>query len=101
MTSRFLDRLQAGEILVADGATGTNLQGVGLKPGSAPEEWVFDQPDQILSLQQAFVDAGSDIVLTCTFGGTRIRMKESRYADRVVELNQRAADLAREAARRH
>ena len=99
MTSRFLDRLYAGEVLIADGATGTNLQQAGLQPGTTPEEWVFDQPEQILALQQTFVAAGSDVILTCTFGGTRIRMKESRYADRVTELNQRAAEIARHAAR--
>jgi 5-methyltetrahydrofolate--homocysteine methyltransferase len=90
--------LQAGEVLIADGATGTNLQTVGLPPGTTPEEWVFTQPDRIRALQRSFVEAGSDLILTCTFGGTRLRLKESGYADRVVELNRRAVDLAREAA---
>jgi 5-methyltetrahydrofolate--homocysteine methyltransferase len=99
VTNRFLERLQTGEVLVADGATGTNLQAVGLQPGTSPEEWVFDQPGKILALHQAWVKAGSDIVLTCTFGGTRVRLRESRYADRAPELNKRAAELAREAAR--
>jgi 5-methyltetrahydrofolate--homocysteine methyltransferase len=98
MANSFSDRLNAGEVLVADGATGTNLQAVGLPPGTSPEEWVFDQPDQIRALQRSFVEAGSDLILTCTFGGTRLRLKESRYADRVVELNRRAVELAREAA---
>ncbi len=98
MTNSFLTRLQAGEVLVADGATGTNLQQVGLPPGTSPEEWVFDQPDRILALQRSFVEAGSDLILTCTFGGTRIRLKESKYADRAAELNRRAVELAREAA---
>jgi 5-methyltetrahydrofolate--homocysteine methyltransferase len=98
MTNPFLARLQAGEVLVADGATGTNLQLVGLPPGTSPEDWVLDQPDRIVALQRSFVEAGSDLILTCTFGGTRLRLKESKYADRVVELNQRAVELAREAA---
>lgn len=98
MSEAFLQRLQAGEVLVADGATGTNLQQVGLPAGTSPEEWVFDQPERILTLQRAFVEAGSDLILTCTFGGTRIRLKESPYADRAVELNRRATELAREAA---
>jgi 5-methyltetrahydrofolate--homocysteine methyltransferase len=98
MTNSFLSRLQAGEVLVADGATGTNLQLVGLPPGTSPEDWVFDQPDRILALQRSFVEAGSDLILTCTFGGTRLRLQESKYADRVAELNRRAVDLAREAA---
>jgi 5-methyltetrahydrofolate--homocysteine methyltransferase len=98
MPNSFSDRLRAGDVLVADGATGTNLQAVGLPPGTAPEEWVFDQPDRIRALQRSFVEAGSDLILTCTFGGTRIRLKESRYADRAAELNRRAVGLAREAA---
>jgi 5-methyltetrahydrofolate--homocysteine methyltransferase len=98
MTNSFTDRLNAGEVLVADGATGTNLQAVGLPPGTSPEEWVFEQPDRVRALQRSFVEAGSDLILTCTFGGTRLRLKESRYADRVSELNRRAVDLAREAA---
>jgi methionine synthase I (cobalamin-dependent) len=96
--NQFLERLQTGQVLVADGATGTNLQKMGLAPGIAPEDLVLDQPDLILGLEDAFVAAGSDIILTCTFGGTRLRMKESRYADRVVEVNLRAAELARQAA---
>lgn len=99
MTNSFADRLNADKVLVADGATGTNLQAVGLLPGTSPEEWVFDQPDRIRALQRSFVEAGSDLILTCTFGGTRLRLKESRYADQVSELNRRAVDLAREAAR--
>ncbi len=98
MTNRFTARLASGEVLVADGATGTNLQKVGLTSGTSPEDWVFDQPDKILALHRAWVDAGSDIILTCTFGGTRLRLKDSRYVDRAPELNRRAVELAKEAA---
>jgi 5-methyltetrahydrofolate--homocysteine methyltransferase len=96
--NKFLARLNAGEILVADGATGTNLQKMGVKPGTPPEDLVMDDPDTILKLASAFVQAGSDIILTCTFGGTRLRMKESKYAERAPEVNLRAAELARKAA---
>lgn len=94
----FLAKLQSGKTLVADGATGTNLQKMGIKPGTPPEELVLDQPDLILNLERSFVEAGSDLILTCTFGGTRLRMKESKYVDRVVEINQRAVEIARQAA---
>jgi 5-methyltetrahydrofolate--homocysteine methyltransferase len=96
--NKFLERLQSGKTMVADGATGTNLQKMGLQPGIAPEDLVLDQPDLILKLASAFAAAGSDILLTCTFGGTRLRMKESKYAQRVTEVNTRAAELARQAA---
>ncbi len=97
MTNKFLERLQAGDVLIADGAMGTNLQAAGLQSGVSPEEWVFDHPDRILNLHRAFVEAGSDIILTATFGGTHIRLKESKYHDRAAELNRRAVTIAREA----
>ena len=96
--NKFLERLNAGEIMVADGATGTNLQLMGLKPGTPPEDLVLDDPDTLLKLETAFVEAGSDIILTCTFGGTRLRMKDSKYQERAPEVNQRAVELAHKAA---
>ena len=96
--NKFLERLNAGEILVADGATGSNLQKMGLKPGRPPEDLIIDSPDLIYQLEKGFVDAGSDIILTCTFGGTRMRMKDSKYQDRTPEVNMRAVEIARKAA---
>ncbi|MDQ2691626.1 MAG: homocysteine S-methyltransferase family protein, partial [Chloroflexota bacterium] len=54
-------------------------------------------PDILLKLASSFVEAGSDIILTCTFGGTRMRMKDSKYQDRTPEVNIRAAEIARRA----
>ncbi|HEX9838432.1 MAG TPA: homocysteine S-methyltransferase family protein, partial [Anaerolineales bacterium] len=68
--NKFLERLNSSEILVADGATGSNLQKMGLKPGRPPEDLIIDSPDIILKLASSFVNAGADIILTCTFGGT-------------------------------
>jgi 5-methyltetrahydrofolate--homocysteine methyltransferase len=96
--NKFMERLNGGEILVADGATGSNLQKMGLKPGKPPEDLVIDEPDTILKLASSFAEAGSDIILTCTFGGTRMRMKDSKYQDRTPEVNLRAAEIARKAA---
>jgi 5-methyltetrahydrofolate--homocysteine methyltransferase len=96
--NKFVERLNSGEILVTDGATGTNLQSAGLAAGMHTEDWVFDHPEKILDLEKAFVAAGSDIILTCTFGGTRLRMKDAKHGKEIVELNKRAADLARQAA---
>jgi 5-methyltetrahydrofolate--homocysteine methyltransferase len=94
----FLERLRSGDILVADGATGTNHQQNGLPPGAPSEEWVIDEPGKVQALHRAFVKAGSDIFLTCTFNGTRLRLRESKYANRSSEINERAAQLAREVA---
>lgn len=96
--NRFLERLNGGEILVADGATGSNLQKMGLKAGRPPEDLIIDEPDTVLTLASSFVEAGADIILTCTFGGTRMRMKDSKYQDCAPEVNMRAAELACRAA---
>ena len=98
MTRGFVERLNAGDLLFADGATATNYQQMGMGIGVAPEEWVFDQPDAVRGLHSAFIDAGADIILTDTFGGTSLRLRESGYAGRATELNRRAAELAHEAA---
>jgi 5-methyltetrahydrofolate--homocysteine methyltransferase len=96
--NKFLERVKSGEILVSDGATGSNLQKMGLKPGQAPEDLILDNPEILMELESRFVKAGSDIILTCTFGGTRMRMKDSKYQNRAPELNIRAVELARKAA---
>lgn len=98
MHTPFDERLRSGALLVADGATGTNLHAAGLPAGSPPEAWVFDAPGQIVALHRAFIEAGSDLILTCTFGGTRLRMHGAPHADRTVALNRAAAQLARRAA---
>jgi 5-methyltetrahydrofolate--homocysteine methyltransferase len=96
--NRFLETLQSGRILVADGSTGASLHKMGLKAGIPPEDLVLDAPEMVLQLEGGFVEAGSDIILTDTFGGTRLRMKESKYAERAPEVNRCAAELARQAA---
>ncbi len=84
--------------LLADGATGTNYFAAGLMPGGAPELWNVDQPDKVLTQYRSFIEAGSDIILTNTFGGTRNRMKLHKAAERVTEINVAAARLARQVA---
>ena len=98
VAKKFVDRLKAGEILIADGATATNYQQMGMAIGVAPEEWIFDQPEKVLGLHRAFIEAGSDIILTNTFGATSLRLRETRYADRAPDVNHAAVALAREAA---
>jgi 5-methyltetrahydrofolate--homocysteine methyltransferase len=98
MGKSFVDRLKAGEILIADGATATNYQQIGMAIGVAPEEWILDQPEKVLGLHRAFIEAGSDIILTDTFGATSPRLRESRYGGRTADLNHRAVALALEAA---
>jgi 5-methyltetrahydrofolate--homocysteine methyltransferase len=94
----FADLLKSRPVLLADGATGTNYQDMGIEPGVAPEEWVFDEPDNVRALHSRFLDAGSDLVLTCTFGATTPRLADGPLAGRTHEVNIRATELAREAA---
>jgi 5-methyltetrahydrofolate--homocysteine methyltransferase len=91
-----LQRLLAtNNILLADGATGTNFFAMGLTSGEPPEFWITDHPERVTLLHQQFVDAGADIILTNTFGCNRQRLKLHNAQDRVFELASEAARLAR------
>ena len=90
--------LAEGRPLLADGATGTNLFAMGLASGESPELWNADHPDRIRALHQAFVDAGSDIILTNSFGGNRRRLALHGAERRARELNRLAAQNARAVA---
>lgn len=92
------DLLNAKGVLLADGATGTSLFAMGLEAGEAPELWNEAKPENITKLHQDFVEAGADIILTNSFGGTRHRLKLHHAQDRVHELNKRAAEIARAVA---
>jgi 5-methyltetrahydrofolate--homocysteine methyltransferase len=93
----FTEILAARGVLLADGAIGTNFQDMGIEPGVAPEEWVFDAPGRVAELHRRFVEAGADLVQTCTFGGSPVRLEDSSLAGRAGELNARAAEIARDA----
>jgi methionine synthase I (cobalamin-dependent) len=95
MTDRLTPLLAQRPWLLADGATGSNLFHRGLQSGDAPELWNTEHPQRIAELERAFVEAGADIILTNTFGGTRYRLKLHKAADRVAELNEKAAAIAR------
>lgn len=93
-----LDRLSGEAIILADGAMGTNLFAAGLPQGVAPERWLTERPEEIAALHRAFVAAGSDLILTCSFGANAARLALWDGGAHAAELNQRAAELAREAA---
>jgi 5-methyltetrahydrofolate--homocysteine methyltransferase len=84
--------------LLADGATGTNLFAMGLMSGDAPEMWNVDHPDRVRRLHQSFVDAGSDIILTNSFGGNRQRLALHKLQEQTHELNRLAARHGRAVA---
>jgi len=91
-------RLADGETILADGAMGTFLMAQGLEPGAPPEVWNVEHPQRIADVHRAYIDAGSRIILTNTFGGSRIRLKRTGMSGRAVELNRAGVVLAREAA---
>ena len=92
-----IDRLSRG-VVVADGAMGTQLQRAGLPIGASGERWNVDHPDRVLAIHQAYLDAGSDLILTNTFGATRWILERHGIADRRDNVNRAAARLARQAA---
>ena len=98
MTNPLARLLETRDWLLADGATGTTLFNMGLQSGDAPEMWNTEHPDRIHALYKGAVDAGSDLFLTNSFGGTAARMKLHNAQDRVFELNKAAAEIGREVA---
>lgn len=87
--------LQTGSPILLDGAMGTMLMDAGLESGDCPEEWNTLQPDAVRQIHREYIQAGSQIILTNTFGGTAVRMETHGLQDRVIELNKKAAENAR------
>ena len=81
-----------------EGEKGKNLFAMGLETGDPPEPWNVNHAERISALYQGFVDAGSDLFLTNSFGGTAFRLKLHQLENRVFELNKAAAIIAREVA---
>ena len=93
-----LERLARGDLIISDGATATYLQTKDLEPGGCPEEFNVSHPEVVRGMAKAYFDAGSDMVLTNSFGGNRFMLKKYGYGDRVDEFNRLAAEHARSQA---
>jgi len=96
MGQTLLEAIQE-RVLLGDGAMGTQLQYAGLEPGGCGEAWNIDHPDRLLDIQMAYVEAGSDCLITNTFGGCRIMLERHDRADEVRAINQAGVELARQA----
>src|SRR5262245_60041664 len=96
--NKLLTWLEEGRIILGDGAMGTMLQQAGLTDGGAPELWNVTHPDRVKAVYQGYLDAGSNLIETNTFGGTAARLKLHNLQDRVAELNRAGAALAAEVA---
>ncbi len=85
-------------VLLCDGAMGTMLQKAGLSHGDCPEEWNVSKSDAVLNVHQEYFNAGSDIVLTNTFGGNPLKLAKYGMQEKVEEFNRKGAQIARQAA---
>ena len=96
--SDFLEQIRQGRVLVSDGATGTYLQQHGLEAGGCPEVLNADAPEVVRGMAAAYFEAGSQMVETNSFGGSRYMLAKYGFGERVEELNRLGAELARSVA---
>ena len=92
------EQLLAKKLLLADGGWGTELAKHGLPSGEAPEGWNLDHADEVRAVAAAYVEAGSDIILTNTFGGTQPKLEKCGLGDKLAEVNRKGVEISREAA---
>ena len=93
--ANFRNALNSNRILILDGAMGTMLQARGLPAGEHPEEFCLNRPDVLEGIHREYIAAGADIILTCTFGGSRLKLPAGLE---VIPFNRRMAEIARQAA---
>ncbi len=96
--NKFEQLLSESKTILLDGAMGTMLISKGMEAGQAPEMMNIEHPDLVKEIHHAYIEAGSSIILTNTFGGNRFRLRRHGLEDRVREINLAAAKLAREVA---
>ena len=97
MNALIAELLRGGPVLT-DGAWGTQMQERGLGIGEFPDLWNLTHADRVLAVARSYVDAGSRVILTNTFGANRIRLAETDMAERVAEINREGARLSQQAA---
>ncbi|MDC0584354.1 homocysteine S-methyltransferase family protein [Bacteroidales bacterium] len=95
---KIIEVLKDKKVLVSDGAWGTFLHAKGLSPNESPELWNIERPADVLEIAKAYVDAGANMILTNSFGGSRLKLKDNGLAERTFELNKAAAEISRKAA---
>ena len=92
------DELKSKKVLIADGAWGTEMVKRGLAPGEPPELWNLNRPDDVRAIAKSYKDAGADIILTNTFGGSRFKIKRAGITEDIKEINRKGVELSKEVA---
>lgn len=95
-----LEALLSKAPVLLDGAWGTELQKLGLTPGLCPERWNLEHPDRVAQVARSYVAAGSNVILTNTFGGNRFVLESHGLADQVAEVNRAGVAISKTAAGR-
>ena len=95
---KIVDVLKTGKKLVSDGAWGTFLYKKGMKPGECPDAWSIERFDDVVDIAKSYIDAGSDMVESNSFGATSFKLEHFGYQDKVKEINVAAAKASRKAA---
>ncbi len=93
-----IERLIAGGPVVTDGAWGTQLQQRGLAVGACPDAWNLAEPEKVEEVARAYVEAGSQVIITNTFGGNRFVLARHKLDDQVAEINLAGVEISRKAA---
>ena len=91
-------RLEKKKILIADGGWGTELQKRGLAPGDPPEAWNLSHQEEVGAVARSYVEAGADIILTNTFGGSPLKLAKVHLEDKLLEINRQGARISKQAA---
>jgi 5-methyltetrahydrofolate--homocysteine methyltransferase len=93
-----IEKLVANGPILTDGAWGTQLQARGLATGDFPDAWNLTHAEKVAEVARAYVEAGSQVILTNTFGANRVRLQEAGLADRAAEINRKGVEVSRTAA---
>lgn len=99
MTRQEFAELTKNGPVILDGATGTNLQNAGMPVGVCPEQWILENPDVMVKLQEDYVAAGTNILYAPTFTANRIKLEEYGLQDRLEEMNRELIAISKRAAK--